>query len=200
MYHQTYDPLGNPFLSTLVAAIPILTLLYFIALHRHRDANGQVHLGISAPWAAFFGVLWGVHLTGWYEAALTIAAMHAAEHAVLHGTALLFWMPILRADPTPSRLSHPARILYLFLAMPAMAFLGLAIAGANDVLYPAYARSEGVAAALADQQRAGSIMWVGTMFLIVPALAFVLLDWMRADEREASRIDARLSAAAEGGP
>jgi lactate permease len=28
--------LGNSFLSTLVAAIPILTLLYFIALHRHR--------------------------------------------------------------------------------------------------------------------------------------------------------------------
>jgi lactate permease len=57
MYHQTYDPLGNAFLSTLVAALPILTLLYFIALHRHRDAEGNVHLGISAPWAAFFGVI-----------------------------------------------------------------------------------------------------------------------------------------------
>ena len=40
MYQQTYDPLGNVFLSTVVAAIPILTLLYFIALHRHRDAQG----------------------------------------------------------------------------------------------------------------------------------------------------------------
>jgi lactate permease len=57
MYQQTYDPLGNTFLSTLVAAIPILTLLYFIALHRHRDAQGNVHLGISAPYAAFFGVI-----------------------------------------------------------------------------------------------------------------------------------------------
>jgi lactate permease len=41
MYQQTYDPLGNAFLSTIVAAIPILTLLYFIALHRHRDAHGK---------------------------------------------------------------------------------------------------------------------------------------------------------------
>ena len=57
MYHQTYDPLGNVFLSTIVAAIPILTLLYFIALHRYKDAQGNVHLGISAPWAAFFGVI-----------------------------------------------------------------------------------------------------------------------------------------------
>jgi lactate permease len=57
MYHQTYDPLGNAFLSTIVAAIPILTLLYFIALHRYRDAEGNVHMGISAPYAAFFGVV-----------------------------------------------------------------------------------------------------------------------------------------------
>src|SRR4051812_32173108 len=57
MYQQTYDPFGNVFLSTIVAAIPILVLLYFIALHRHRDARGNVHLGISAPYAAFFGVI-----------------------------------------------------------------------------------------------------------------------------------------------
>jgi lactate permease len=57
MYQQNYDPLGNVFLSTIVAAIPILTLLYFIALHRHRDAQGNVHLGIAAPYAALFGVV-----------------------------------------------------------------------------------------------------------------------------------------------
>ena len=57
MYQQIYDPLGNAFFSTIVAAIPILTLLYFIALHRHRDAMGNVHMGISAPYAAFFGVI-----------------------------------------------------------------------------------------------------------------------------------------------
>src|SRR5450830_1013735 len=57
MYQQIYDPLGNAFLSTLVAAIPILVLLYFIALHRYRDSQGNVHLGISAPYAAFFGVI-----------------------------------------------------------------------------------------------------------------------------------------------
>jgi len=57
MYHQTYNPTGNVALSTLIAAIPILTLLYFIALHPHRDQNGVRHLGISAPYAAFFGVI-----------------------------------------------------------------------------------------------------------------------------------------------
>ena len=57
MYQQTYDPMGNMFLSTIIAAIPILTLLYFIALHRHRDTQGNVLLGISAPWAALYGVI-----------------------------------------------------------------------------------------------------------------------------------------------
>ena len=57
MYHQTYNPTGNVALSTLIAAIPIVTLLYFIALHPHRDQNGVRHLGISAPYAAFYGVI-----------------------------------------------------------------------------------------------------------------------------------------------
>src|SRR5215468_745876 len=57
MYHQNYDPAGNVVLSTLLAAIPILTLLYFIALHPHRDQQGVRHLGVSAPYAAFYGVI-----------------------------------------------------------------------------------------------------------------------------------------------
>jgi len=57
MFQQNYNPLGNPFLSTIMAAIPILVLLYFIALHPHRDKKGVKHLGISAPYAAFYGVL-----------------------------------------------------------------------------------------------------------------------------------------------
>ena len=57
IYHQNYNPLSNVFLSTVIAAIPIVTLLYFIALHPHTDRQGVRHLGISAPYAAFYGVL-----------------------------------------------------------------------------------------------------------------------------------------------
>src|SRR5260370_33926795 len=57
MYHQNYNPTGSVLLSTIVAAIPILALLYFIALHPHRDKEGARHLAIAAPQAAFFGVL-----------------------------------------------------------------------------------------------------------------------------------------------
>jgi lactate permease len=57
MYEQNYNPTGSAILSTLIAAIPIFVLLYFIALHPHRDNKGVRHLGIAAPYAAFFGVL-----------------------------------------------------------------------------------------------------------------------------------------------
>ncbi len=64
MYYQNYNPLGSGLLSTLVAALPILTLLYFIALHPHRDKRGVRHLGISAPYAAFYGVLMAFAVSG----------------------------------------------------------------------------------------------------------------------------------------
>jgi lactate permease len=57
VYQQNYDPFGNVFLSTVTAAVPIAVLLYFIALHPHRDKQGQRHLGIAAPYAAFLGVI-----------------------------------------------------------------------------------------------------------------------------------------------
>ncbi len=57
MYQQNYDPFNNVFLSTVLAGVPILVLLYFIALHPHRDKKGVRHLGISAPYAAFYGVV-----------------------------------------------------------------------------------------------------------------------------------------------
>ncbi|TMK34411.1 MAG: cytochrome c oxidase assembly protein [Actinobacteria bacterium] len=160
-----------------------------------RSAPARLLGNPLVAWALFFVVLWGIHFTGIYEGALHNNGLHALEHIALLSTALLFWMPIVRADPAPSGLSYPARILYLFVAMPAMAFLGLTIVTSRHVLYPTYAHADGVARALADQRAAGAIMWAGTMVLIVPALGFVLLDWMRADEREAARVDARLERA-----
>src|SRR5258706_515126 len=57
MYHQNYNPTGSVVLSTLFAAVPILVLLYFIALHPHRDQRGIRRFGLAAPYAAFYGVL-----------------------------------------------------------------------------------------------------------------------------------------------
>jgi len=185
--------LGAP-LTLALAAWPRGSRRSFVAVLHSGPARLVANPLVA--WASFFAVLWMAHLTGLYEAALRSDGVHAAEHVVFLATALIFWAPIVRADPSPSVLSYPAKILYLFVAMPAMALLGLTIVSTRNVLYPSYALAEGAARALADQRAAGAIMWAGTMVLIVPALGVVLWEWMAADEREGRRIDARLARAA----
>lgn len=51
-YLQNYNPTGSFFLSTLLAAVPILALLYLLALHPHKGKSGRRVLGIYAPYAA----------------------------------------------------------------------------------------------------------------------------------------------------
>jgi putative membrane protein len=181
--------LGAPVTLTLLACPPSNRRRLTAALRRAPLR------ALSEPivtWAAFFGVLWGSHLTGVFDASLRSDAVHALEHVAFLLTAVLFWMPVVGRDPAPSGLSYPARILYLFFAMASMAFLGLALFSANRALYPTYAALEGTAKAAADQRMGGALMWAGGMVHIVPALALVMLAWMRADERAAQRIDAQL--------
>lgn len=49
--------MGNNFLSIILAALPIVTLLYFLALHPHKGKSGRRVLGIYAPYAAILAAL-----------------------------------------------------------------------------------------------------------------------------------------------
>lgn len=51
-FFQNYNPLGSSVLSTLVAAIPIVALLYLLAFHPRTDKHGNKHRGIEPPPAA----------------------------------------------------------------------------------------------------------------------------------------------------
>jgi cytochrome c oxidase assembly factor CtaG len=162
--------------------------------------HGRTVTVVGSPlfgWAAFAVVMWGAHSPSLYDAALVNEGVHTLEHAAFLSSALLFWWPVVGLDPNPARLSHPGRLLYLFLAMPVMAILGLAIYSSDRLLYPHYAVASPLigASPIADQHLAGALMWEGGMLVMVVALALVLLDWMRRDEREAERVDARLARA-----
>jgi cytochrome c oxidase assembly factor CtaG len=148
-------------------------------------------------WALLVGVSWVVHESSLFDAALGSGAWHALEHGVWLGAALVYWWPIVGVDPMPHPVSHPVRLLSLFLLMPAMSFLALAIYGASSPVYPSYAELPPPwgPAALASQQEAGVIMWVAGTLAIVVAMLFVAADWKRTDDarqrREEARSDAR---------
>ena len=157
-----------------------------------------VHL-ISFPviaWILFAAVNWGWHFSVFYDQALENAALHYFQHATFLGAALLFWWPVIGVDPSPWRMPHPVRLLYLFLAMPQNSFLGVALLSASTALYPHYVtnvRSWGPTP-LADQQLGGMLMWVVGDLAFLAGMAVVVVAWMRHEERRTARLDARLTA------
>jgi putative membrane protein len=187
--------LGTPIVLALRASSPSVRSQVLVPVLRSRAAAVLSNPVVS--WSAFTVVLWASHFTNLYEDALGSEAIHGFEHVLYLAGAVLFWRPVIGLEPGPSRLSHPGRILYLFLAMPQMAFLGLAIYSSDTVLYPHYLISSAAlgTTALADQHLAGVLMWSSSMVLLLPALGYVLFDWMRQDARDAARIDERLERA-----
>jgi putative membrane protein len=145
-------------------------------------------------WVLFAGVMWATHFSSLYDAALEDPIIHLVEHALYLGVALLFWWPVVGADPSPWRMPHALRIGYLFVGMPQSSFLGLAILSAPQLLYPHYATIERDwgPPALADQQLAGGIMWVGGDLVFLVAMVLAVWVWLRAEEDAGRRHDARL--------
>ena len=186
----------------LVMGTPITLLLrYSSAATRRRVILPILHSWpvriISFPvvtWIIFAAVMWGSHFSPLFNASLDDDGIHLLEHALYLGAGLLFWWPVVGADPSPWRLPHPARIAYLFLGMPQSSFLGLAIFSAPAVLYSHYetlVRPWGPTP-LEDQAFAGGLMWVlGDMVFLI-ALVLAVWVWLRAEEREGARLDAQL--------
>jgi len=147
-------------------------------------------------WPLFAVVMWLTHFSPLYDAALEDPMVHDAEHLLYLATGLLFWWPVVAADPIPHRMGYGARLAYLGLQMPINAAVGLAIYFAPAVLYPHYAtlvRTWGPDA-LTDQQSGGVLMWGAGDLLLLVAIPLVVVAWMRADVRRSARFDARLRA------
>jgi putative copper resistance protein D len=187
----------------LVLAAPITLLLRVSTPDTRRRwilpvLHSRIVSFISHPivaWSLFAGVMWITHFSPLFDAALEDETLHRLEHALYLGSALLFWWPVVGADPSPHRLGYPARLFYLALGMPLSSFLGLVIFSAQTVLYPHYLtleRSWGPTP-LDDQRLAGGVMWVGGDAAFVLALVIMVAAWLRHEERANLREDARLA-------
>ena len=84
-------------------------------------------------------------------------------------------------DPSRWRLPYGARLLYVFLAVPFHAIVGLALLSSRQPLYSAHT--------LSDQQAGAAILWGAGDFVTLAAVAIVLSQWMAHDELEAARLD-----------
>jgi putative copper resistance protein D len=184
---------GAPITLTLRTASPPIRRGLLRVLHSR--AMRVLSFPVIA-WVLFAAVNWGWHFSTLYNDALEIPALHYLQHATFLGAAILFWWPVIGADPSPWRLPHPVRLIYLFLAMPQNSFLGVALMSTSTVLYPHYltnGRTWGPSP-LEDQQLGGVIMWVVGDVCFLAGMAVVVALWMAHEERRTRRLDARLAA------
>jgi putative copper resistance protein D len=197
-------------LLTLVAAplvalaAPITTLLRVASPNARRNVllpilHSRVAKILGFPvvsWLVFAGVMWGTHFSPIFDRSLEDPLIHDLEHGLYLAAGLLFWWPAVGLDPSPWRIPHPVRAIYVFLQMPQNTFLAVAILYAPEPLYPHYAtlvRGWGPTA-LQDQQLAGAAMWLGGDVLFLIAMGLIVAGWMRRESRDEVAADRRVEA------
>ena len=128
------------------------------------------------------------HLPALHNAALANPAVHAVQHVMFVGAALLVWWPLLSPLPELPRLSYPAQMLYCFAMSLPLAIVAMSIVNAPSLLYPAYSlapRLWGITP-MTDQYVTGLLLGVlGGMFFY-GVLSVVFFRWAQLQSDDAS--------------
>ncbi len=185
---------GAPITLALRVATPSVRRRLLWVLHSRRCVRPSRSRCVA--WVLFAAVNWGWHFSALYDQALENQALHYFQHATFLGAALLFWWPVIGADPSPWRLPHPVRLFYLFLALPQNSFLGVALSTPARCSIRTTSRTcaRGASTPLDDQELGGVIMWVFGDIAFLLGMAIVVAMWVRHEERRTARLDARLAA------
>lgn len=158
------------------------------ALHS-RFARFISHPLFTVP--LFLASLYAVYFTPLFDALMGSPVGHQFMLAHFVVTGLLFFGPIVAQDPWPRTLSHPGRILELFLPVPFHAFFGVSIMMAESLVVTTFADPPagwGIDL-LRDQGEAGGIVWAFGELPTVLVLGVVFFSWASSDERRAKAYD-----------
>lgn len=129
------------------------------------------------------GTMYVYFLTPLYPYSLAHPLFHDYTHLHFLLVGCLYWWPLVGVDPMPSRLSYPARLGALGVAIPFNAFLGVVIMNMSQTIAPQHT--------LADTHMGGAVMWAFSEVFTIGAIAILFSRWSRSDEREAARLDRR---------
>jgi putative membrane protein len=158
-----------------------------------RDLLISTHLTGFVRWArhplvAFFGfnIIFGLaHLSSVYELTLASEPVHALEHVIFIGTAMLMWMPVLSPVPDIARPYPPlGQVLYLFLQTIPASLVGALLAATGTAYYATYVAAPRITALtpVEDQQLGGLLMWVGGGVYFLIATGVVFFAWASREE------------------
>jgi putative copper resistance protein D len=188
----------------LALGAPLTLALRTLPLRPRRVLLAVLHSRVAAllssplvPWVLFVASPFALYFTGWYEATLENRLLHELLHVHFLLVGSLFFWPLLGIDPVPGRSGHPFRMLLVAATLPFHAFLGVAIMsvepdGRGLLAADHYLPLHGLAESVYQQQLGGGLLWASGDLVGLLFLAVLLVQWMRASEREAAREDRRL--------
>ena len=129
-----------------------------------------------------YGTMIVYFLTPFYNFSLEHPLVHDLTHLHFLVSGSLFWWLVVGRDPSRWRLSYPVKLGILAIGIPVTAVLGVSLTGARDSIAPLFHT-------VADTRSGGSILWVVGELTTFVAMAIVVYQWMKFEEREAVRAD-----------
>jgi len=152
--------------------------------------------------AIFDGSLFGLYLTPIFGSLMRSHSGHLLMdiHFILAG--YLFFYVIIGVDVNPRKIPHIVRIIVLFAAMSIHAFFSITLLSTSSLVdggfFELLHRTWNMDL-LADQHTGGAVGWAMGEIPILLALVATFIQWVRADSREAKRIDRSADRAAAMG-
>jgi putative membrane protein len=139
----------------------------------------------------FIASLYALYFTPLFDFLMGSRTGHVAMMIHFFATGMVFFWPIMGADPGPHRPGYLMRILELFAGMPFHAFFGIALMMAAEPMVETFLHPPASLGLdpLADQGAAGGIAWAFSEIPSVLVLIALLYQWHGSEERQARRKD-----------
>jgi putative membrane protein len=199
--HELLMLVGAPL---LIAGRPIVPWLWALP----RGLRLRMGTGLASPvvhplwnwltaplvaWALHGATVWAWHLPMLYQAAVESEAIHAVQHAMFVGTAVLFWWGLIYGRY--GRAAYGASALYVFTTMVHTGVLGAFFALSTRPFYGVYRERAALAGVdpTIDQQLAGLYMWIPAGLILTAFGLSLLVAWLAESERR-GEADKRMAA------
>jgi cytochrome c oxidase assembly factor CtaG/putative copper export protein len=146
----------------------------------------------------FVGSFYVLYFSGLFDLALQKHWAHLLMNLHFLLVGYLFYWVVIGIDPTPRRLPHLARLGMVFASLPFHAFFGVILMSMETIIGERFYQGLNLwwtsDDLLADQQLGGGIAWAAGELPLVIVLIALLVQWARADDRQAKRDDRRADA------
>ena len=145
----------------------------------------------------FVGSFYVLYFSGLFDWALDKHWAHLLMNAHFLLVGYIFYWPVIGIDPSPRRMPHIARLGMVFASLPFHAFFGVILMSMQTVIGERFYQLLALpwnADLLSDQRLGGGIAWAAGELPLLIVLVALLVQWARADDREARRQDRRADA------